>query len=108
MQGSSWLIPAALALVALIVRVWALRFEPWVTVDGTEYIRFAAELRRGQAFASIFPPGYPALIALFRFAIEDRVLAAAAVSVVCGSLLVLPVFYLTLERAVSRRRGQAP
>lgn len=101
LQGS-WLIPAALALIALIVRVWALRFEPWVTVDGTEYIRFADALRRGQAFASIFPPGYPALIALVRFVIEDRVLAAAGVSVVCGSLLVLPVWHLAREVAGPR------
>ena len=32
--------------------------------QGTEYIRFAESLLAGHAFASVFPPGYPALVAL--------------------------------------------
>ena len=33
-------------------------------MDGTDYIRFAESLARGRAFVSVFPPGYPALVAL--------------------------------------------
>jgi len=102
MQGPSWLAPTLLVAVALVVRIWALRFEPWVTVDGTEYIRFAEALRGGRAFVSIFPPGYPVLIGLAQALVDDRVLAAALVSVVAGALLVLPVW--TLARAVAGPR----
>src|SRR5437016_6818676 len=68
-----WLTPAACVALALVVRLWALGRQPWITVDGTEYVRFAESILRGQPFPSIFPPGYPALIALARLAIPDRV-----------------------------------
>jgi hypothetical protein len=76
------------------MRLWAHTYQPYVTVDGTEYIRFAESLMRGQAFSSIFPPGYPALVALARLVVPGRLQAADAVSLVCGSLLPLPVWWL--------------
>ncbi len=80
--------------LALILRLWALRWQPFVTVDGTEYVRFAEALRAGKAFVSIFPPGYPVLIAIAQTLVADRVLAAALVSLVCGVALVWPVWWL--------------
>ncbi len=80
--------------LALAMRLWALRWQPFVTVDGTEYIRFAEALAAGRAFTSIFPPGYPALVAIARLLVADRVLAAALVSLVAGVLLVWPVWWL--------------
>jgi hypothetical protein len=79
---------------ALAMRLWAFRFQHLVTVDGTEYIRFAEALARGRAFASIFPPGYPALIAIVQALGVERVLAAQAISMASGVLLVVPVWFL--------------
>jgi len=87
-------VPALGSALALALRLWALRWQPFVTLDGTEYVRFAEALRAWQPFASIFPPGYPVLIALVRLFVSDRVLAAALVSLACGVLLVWPVWWL--------------
>ena len=105
--GAAWLAPTACVAVALAMRLWAHAYQPYVTVDGTEYIRFAESLLHGEAFASIFPPGYPVLIALARLAITDRILAAAAVSLVCGALLPLPVWWLA-RRTVGERWAVLP
>ena len=102
-----WLPPAACILVALGVRIWALRFQPWVTVDGTEYIRLGEALLSGRPFPSIFPPGYPALIAVARLVVLDRVMAAAIVSLISGALLPWPVWLLA-RRALSARWALLP
>ena len=102
-----WTVPALGSALALALRLWALRWQPFVTVDGTEYVRFAEALRAGQPFASIFPPGYPALIAFVRLFVSDRVLSAALVSLVCGMLLVWPVWWLG-RRAVGARWAGIP
>ncbi|HET7225922.1 MAG TPA: hypothetical protein VFK69_09435, partial [Candidatus Eisenbacteria bacterium] len=99
--------PVLACATALAMRVLALHFQPYVTFDGTEYVRFAEALRRGQPFASVFPPGYPALIALARTLVEDRVGAAVAVSLACGTLLPLPVWWLA-RRALSSRWAAVP
>jgi hypothetical protein len=100
-------VPILGTLSALAVRLVALRWQPFVTVDGTEYVRFAEALRAGRTFASIFPPGYPLLIALARLAIPDRVLSAALVSLACGVLLVWPTWWLA-RRALGARWAAAP
>ena len=87
-------VPALGSVLALALRLWALHWQPFITVDGTEYVRFAEALRAWRPFASIFPPGYPVLIALAHSLVPDRVLAAALVSLVCGVLLVWPVWWL--------------
>jgi hypothetical protein len=93
--------------LALVVRLIAHRHQPFVTVDGTEYIRLGESLRRGHPFASIFPPGYPVLIALARLAVSDRVLAAALVSIACGALLAWPVWHLA-RSAIGERWALVP
>jgi len=103
----AWLVPVAAVLIALAVRIWALRHQPWVTIDGTEYIRFAEALAAGVPFASVFPPGYPALIAFARLVAADRVAAAALVSLVAGALLPWPVWLLA-RRAVGAGRAALP
>jgi len=87
-------VPALGSALALALRLWALQSQPFITVDGTEYVRFAEALRARQPFVSIFPPGYPVLIAIARLFVPDRVLSAALVSLVCGVLLVWPVWWL--------------
>jgi hypothetical protein len=46
----------------LALWLWALRFQPIVTVDGTECAIPSPADRRRQALRFVFPPGYPALI----------------------------------------------
>lgn len=103
----AWGAPAAIVLAALAVRVWAVRHQPWVTIDGTEYIRFAESLAAGVPFASVFPPGYPALIAVARLVASDRVMAAALVSLIAGALLPWPVWLLA-RRAVGAGLAAIP
>src|SRR5574341_775355 len=105
--SESWLAPAACVAIALAVRAWVLRFQPWVTVDGTEYIRFAEALPRGEPFSSVFPPGYPALIALARLLVFDRVMAAGLVSLTSGALLPWPTWILA-RRVVGARWALLP
>jgi hypothetical protein len=100
-------VPALGSALALALRLWALHWQPYVTVDGTEYVRFAEALRAGQPFASIFPPGYPVLIAFARLFAPDRVFSAALVSLVCGVLLVWPVWWLG-RRALGPRWAAFP
>jgi hypothetical protein len=100
-------VPVLGALLALALRLWALRWQPFVTVDGTEYVRFAEALRAGQPFASIFPPGYPLLVALARVLVPGRVLSASLVSLACGVLLVWPVWWLG-RRALGPRWVAVP
>ena len=101
-----WAVAGCVAL-ALGMRLWALRYQAWVTVDGTEYIRAADALAHGRLFVSLFPPGYPALIAAFHVLVPDRVMAAAAVSVACGALLPWPVWRVAMA-AVGERWALLP
>jgi len=100
-------VPVLGVAVALALRLWALRWQPFVTVDGTEYVRFAEALRAGHLFTSVFPPGYPVLVALARVLVADRVIAAALVSLVCGALLPVPVWWLA-RRALGARLAWLP
>jgi hypothetical protein len=99
--------PWAAVAIAFAVRVAVLRTQPWVTVDGTEYIRLADGFARGSSFRSVFPPGYPLLIALSHLFAPDRVHAAALVSLMFGSLLPLPVWVLA-RRAMPAPWALAP
>ncbi len=106
-RSTAWPCPSWARSLALALRLWALRWQPFVTVDGTEYVRFAEALRAWQPFASIFPPGYPVLIALARLLVPDRLFAAALVSLVCGVSLVWPVWWLG-RRALGPRWAAFP
>ena len=99
--------PWAAVALAFAVRLTVQTTQPWVTVDGTEYIRLADAFAHGTPFRSVFPPGYPLLIAFARLFVADRVRAAAMVSLVAGSLLPLPVWTLA-RRALSPRWALLP
>lgn len=104
--GGEGFVRLALALITLAgaaLRFAALRDQPMVTGDGTEYVRFAEALARGHSFQSVFPPGYPLLIALARLVIPGRVAAAVAVSMLAG--IALPAIVWTLARRALGERG---
>ncbi len=110
-SGPAWFegpaVPVLGSMLALALRLWALFWQPFITVDGTEYVRFAEALRAGHPAVSIFPPGYPLLIALARVVVPDRVYSGALVSLVCGVLLVWPVWWLG-RRALGPRWAAFP
>lgn len=101
-RTKTWYMLGALLILGLIVRVdWlkshVLVFNP----DGAEYARSAENLLRGAGFSGmwsrpevIFPPLYPLLIAAASPLTGNSEVAARLVSVICGVLLVLPIFYL--------------
>ena len=94
---------AIITLAAAGLRLVALRFQPTVTFDGTEYVRFAEAIAGGRPFASVFAPGYPALTALAHVVVPDRVGAAVAVSMLAG--VALPAIVWALARGPLGDRG---
>jgi len=98
----TWYVLGALLILALIVRVTWLKTHVLVfNPDGAEYARSAENLLRGAGFSGmwsrpevIFPPLYPLLIAGASLLTGNSEVAARLVSVICGVLLVLPIFYL--------------
>ncbi|HET7225953.1 MAG TPA: hypothetical protein VFK69_09610 [Candidatus Eisenbacteria bacterium] len=106
-DGRAALALAAIVLAGLALRLFAWKSQPYVTVDGTEYVRFAEALLNHHGFVSIFPPGYPLLIAAMRLVVLDRVASAALVSLVCGVALP-PVTWWLGRRALGARWGLLP
>src|SRR5258707_15149211 len=82
LRGPIPLIVISAAGVAL--RLWALRFQPTVTFDGTEYVRYGLPLARGHAVASGFSPRYPLLIPILHLLLRDGPAAAGTVARIPG------------------------
>src|SRR6185503_518246 len=94
---------ALVTAAAAALRLVALRFQPTVTFDGTEYVRFAEALAHGAPFASVFAPGYPLLTAIAHVVVPDRVGAAVAVSMLAG--VALPAIVWAVARGSLGARG---
>lgn len=62
--------------------------------DGTEYIRSARQILSGDWSGGKAPPLYPLLIAFFHFVTPNDEMAGIWVSVIFGTLIVLPIFFL--------------
>lgn len=80
---------------------WALHSAHAVENEGAEYARIAQNLLHQHRYngilggpESIFPPLYPCLIAVGSFLTGDTEIAGRAISVVMGSLLVVPVLFM--------------
>lgn len=108
--GKTWYALGAILIVGLVARVaWleshVLIFNP----DGAEYARSAENLLRGAGFNGIwsrpeviFPPLYPLLIAGASLLTGNSEVAARLVSVICGVLLIIPIFCLARRLYGSR------
>jgi 4-amino-4-deoxy-L-arabinose transferase-like glycosyltransferase len=98
----------ALVAVAIAVRLWAAHHVHVVSNDAAAvYLYQAQEILRGnwrEGMGSTFPPGYPLLISLAALLPLELDEAGKLVSVLCGGLLVLPVFALGL-RLYGRREA---
>src|SRR5262245_60548334 len=95
-----WLLPAAV-LVALITRIaWAAAHGLTIEQEGAEYARIAENLLAGKGYVGIFdngvqlnfPPLYPLMIAMVSFFVGNAEIAARAINIVLGALLVIPIF----------------
>ena len=83
-----------LLVFALLLRLPLLFFPEVIHNDGTEYIRHAKSFLVGDWAGGKSAPLYPFLIHLAHFVIQNYEMAGILVSVIFGSLIVLPVFYL--------------
>jgi 4-amino-4-deoxy-L-arabinose transferase-like glycosyltransferase len=93
-----WTVAAFLLRILLL---W--RFEYVISPDGVAYLTLGRALVGGdfqQGLSTYFPPLYPLLVGLATLVFRDPELAGRMVSVVAGSLLVVPTY-----RLVRRRHG---
>lgn len=95
------LFAAGIVLAGLLLRLALWGTQPFVSVDGTTYIRLARAMAGGVAFDSVMPPGYPALILIFQVVVRDWVIAARVADLAAG-LALIPLTWLLARAYVSR------
>jgi 4-amino-4-deoxy-L-arabinose transferase-like glycosyltransferase len=90
---------ALLVLAGFCIRLYFLQFYDVISADGISYVSIAKEFisGRGLASATHYPPFYPILLGLASTLTHDFEAAGLAVSIVMGSLLVVPVYLLGTE-----------
>jgi 4-amino-4-deoxy-L-arabinose transferase-like glycosyltransferase len=88
-------------LLALAIRiVWAFSHGLAIEQEGAEYARIAENLLAGKGYVGIFnngvqlnfPPLYPLMIAAVSLIAGSAEIAARAINIVLGAVLVVPVF----------------
>jgi len=84
-------------LLALLLRLPLLIWPEVIYNDSTIYVRAAKGILEGKWAETIVPPFYPMLIAAAQFVTDDFELAGILISVIFGTLLIIPVFYLGRE-----------
>ena len=98
-------------LLAAAVRIyWARTHGLAIEQEGVEYARIAQNLLAGRGYVGIFnngtqlnfPPLYPILIAAVSLVVGKAELAARAINVALGALLVVPIFRIA-DRVHGRR-----
>ncbi len=93
----TWKILIILLAIAFGLRLFLVIFPEVIYSDGTEYVRCAKQILSGNWKGSKAPPFYPVLIALASQLTPNFELAGIWVSVIFGTLVILPVFYLGKE-----------
>lgn len=115
-EGQQARLSVSWPLVAIVFVSFALRaacaihFTGMIDTEGAEYARIAQNLLAGVGYVGIategqqlfFPPLFPFLIAAVSLLTGDAEVAGRIVSVVMGSLLVVPV-YLIARRMYNER-----
>lgn len=95
-----WLVPAALVLLAWLVRELRWLQTAVMMNDGPEFIRLAQRIAAGDwatALEHKYHPGYPAAVAAAHAFIPDWERAAVSVSVLAGGLAVWAVYLFLRE-----------
>jgi 4-amino-4-deoxy-L-arabinose transferase-like glycosyltransferase len=83
-----------LLALAFVLRLFLVIFPEVIYSDGIEYIRAAKQILSGNWKGTKAPPLYPVFIALASRWAPNFELAGIWVSVIFGTLVVIPVFYL--------------
>jgi len=106
-ERNHWKILLLFMALSFVLRVFLIIYPENIYNDGTEYIRHAKEVLAGNwsggestpdaPNAGKSTPAYPAFIAFIYLLVKNYELAGIWVSVIFGTLLVLPVFYLGKE-----------
>lgn len=86
--------PFLFFMLAMAVNLLLLKGHHCIEEDGVAYASAGIRFFKGLGFSGIYPPGYPLLIGLFNKMFVDVELAARLVSVLFGSLMMFPLFYL--------------
>lgn len=92
----------AVTAAGLALRLLLWHTQPFVSVDGTSYIRLARWLTGGPDFVSNQSLGYPVLIAAVKLLAGDWVRAARWVDLLAGTALI-PLTWLLARRVVRNR-----
>lgn len=88
---------AILACIALIIRLYMLRFFDVISNDGIGYVSAARSLASGNIGGLTCNGFYVFLVWLFSFFTPNFEIAGRLVSVLFGSLLIVPLYLLGLE-----------
>jgi len=89
-----WKILLLLLAFAFVLRLFLVISPEVIHNDGTEYVRHAKQVLSGNWSGGKSPPLYPLLIAGVQVITRDYEMAGIWVSVIFGTLIVLPIFYL--------------
>ncbi len=97
---------SSITLLALVIRLYLIRFHDVISVDGTSYVGTARALAAGDIHGLSIYGFYPVLIWLASLSGVGMETAAQLVSAVMGGLLVIPLYLLGAEM-FSRRTALA-
>jgi asparagine N-glycosylation enzyme membrane subunit Stt3 len=89
-----------LCLIALVIRITAAHNAGMIAKDGIKYLRMAEQFSQGRfhkGLAEDFHPLYPLLIAPLYPLFSEPERAGQFVSVVLGTLTLLPIYFLGLK-----------
>ncbi len=88
-----------LVLAAFAVRLYFNQFYRVISADGIGYVNIASDFINGRGLGGTthFPPVYPILVGVASLFFKDFELAGRAVSIIMGSLVVVPVYLLGKE-----------
>jgi len=79
---------------ALAVRIYSFKFFDVIPTDGTSYVETARAIGRGEISGLGVYGFYPVLIWIVNFFVSDGELAGRLVSLIFGSMLVIPLYLL--------------
>lgn len=95
---------AIISAVGLLLRLFWIHYWPIsIESEGVYYARIAENLLSGRGYVGmreagkqlLYPPLYPALVALFAFGVRNSEFAGRLVSAVFGSLWIVPLMFMT-------------
>jgi 4-amino-4-deoxy-L-arabinose transferase-like glycosyltransferase len=98
--ANNWVRLSGLVLLAFLIRLWMVRFNHRLDGDGIWNLTLghnlvSRNLRDG--LSAYWPPVYPLLCGISSLFFHDLEFAGRFVSIVAGSLLVIPVYFLALR-----------